>query len=342
MNKVRWGVIGCGQIAFDKAMPAMTKADHAELVAAADVRPERLELVRNRHGDKVRTYMDHKALLASGDVDAVYLGLPNEIHHPFTIEAAQSGKHVLCEKPLSIDAAEAREMIAACQENQVKLMTAYMSRFGDSFREARRILMEERLGKIAMVNASFSFAAYRGYTLDKVGAWRWTGKRGGPLLDAGIYLAFALRELIGSRVARVAADMRYVIAKEFPAPDTVVAWLAFEDGTPGILSTAYSHGDSTFTIHGTEGYLILKNCFAQNPGGSLECRAGSYRLDFETDLSRVDHFENYRREIEHFSKAILQGDAHRPSAQESLEDMLFLDAIEEAAKTGRVITIEYQ
>jgi predicted dehydrogenase len=340
MNRVRWGIIGCGQIAFDRMMPAMTKAENTALVAVADVRPARLELVRENYPSVAR-YSDHKVLLSSDEVEAVYIALPNELHHPVTLEAAAHGKHVLCEKPLAIDAREAREMIEACQNHHVKLMPAYMSRFGDVFTEARRIVQSGRLGWIAMVKANFSFAAWRGYTLDKPGAWRWTGKRGGPLLDAGIYVAFAVREILGSRFARVSAGISSVIARDFPAPDTVVTWFHLEDGTPGVLTTTYSHSDSAFEVLGENGSLTLDKSFAQLPTGQLTCRAGSYNLDYETDISKIDHFENYRREVEHFSEAILNGAEYRPTPQEALEDMLFLDAVEESARTGQIVNLTY-
>lgn len=338
---LRWGVIGCGQIAFDKAMPGIDKADNAELTAVSDLRGERLDMVRERWGSQVQTYSDYRQLLVDGNVDVVYLGLPNELHHPICLDAAAAGKHVLSEKPLSIDAAEAREMIQATESHGVRLMCAYMSSFGDSFRETKRLVQNGTLGQIAMVSASFSFQAYLGYTLDKIGSWRWTGKRGGPLLDAGIYLAFAIRELLGSRVRTVSAHMSSVVAKDFPASDTTMGWFVLENGVPGILSTCYSHGDSTFAIMGTEGKAVVYDCFAQNPGGVLTCRAGGYELDFRSNLDRLDHFNNYWKEIEHYSQAILTGEPHSPSAQDALADMLFLDAIERSARTGQPVEIVY-
>ncbi len=338
---LRWGVIGCGQIAYDKAMPGIKKAQNAELVAVSDVREERLQMVQETWGSQVAAYTDYHDLLQDEQVDVVYLGLPNALHHPITLAAAARQKHILCEKPLCIDAGEAREMIAACEANGVRLMCAYMSRFGDSFRETRRLVANGTLGRIAMVNASFSFAAYRGYTLDKAGSWRWTGKRGGPLLDAGIYLAFAIRELLDARVARVSAQFTTIVAHDFPAPDTTMAWFQLENGVPGILSTCYSHNDSTFAIMGTEGKAVVYDCFAQNPGGRLTCRAGGYELDFTSNLNQLDHFNNYWQEIEQYSHAILTNTAHRPSAQEALADMMFLDAIAESAHTGSVVELSY-
>lgn len=338
---LRWGVIGCGQIACDKAMPGIGKAGNARLVAASDVRAERLALVQETWGSEVAVYADYKQLLQDDRVDVVYLGLPNAMHHPACLDAAAAGKHVLCEKPLSIDAAEARAMIDACQAHGVRLMCAYMSRFGDSFRETKRVIRSGVLGRLAMVNASFSFSAFRGYTLDQIGSWRWTGRRGGPLLDAGIYLAFAIRELLASRVARVSAHMSTVVAHDFPAPDTAMAWFQLENGVPGILSTCYSHNDSAFAIMGTDGKAVVYDCFAQNPGGRLICQAHGYELEFQSDLNRLDHFNNYWKEIEHYSRAILTDAPHAPAAQEAWEDMKFLDAVEESATTGAVVDVAY-
>jgi len=338
---LQWGVIGCGQIAFDKAIPGIAKASNAELAAVSDIRPERLDMVQERWGTGVAVYTDYQELLRSDALDVVYLGLPNAVHLPVCMDAAAQGKHVLSEKPLCIDAQEARTMIAGCEQHGVRLMCAYMSRFGDSFRETKRLVQNGTLGQIAMVNASFSFSAWRGYTLDKIGSWRWTGRRGGPLLDAGIYLAFAIRELLGSRVARVSASMSTVVAKDFPAPDTVTGWFQLENGVPGVISTCYSHDDSAVAVMGTEGKVVVYDCFAQNPGGHLNCRAGGYALDFESDLQRLDHFHNYWKEIEHYSDAILNDTPHPPTAQEALADMIFLDAVEESAVSGLVVELAY-
>ena len=340
MAKVKWGVIGCGQVSVDKTIPAIVSATNAELEAVSDTRPERLQLVR-QHVEDVKTYADSGELLASAGIDAVYVALPNSFHCPVTLEAARRGKHILCEKPLAVEADEARRMIDACRDSGVKLMTAYMARFGDVFTQAKRALENGRLGRITMINANFSYGAHRFYTPDKDGFWRWTGKRAGPLLDAGVYLAFTIRELLGSRPARVSAGIWPVIPHRSEVSDTVVAWFALEDGTPGVMSTTYSHNESSVKIHGEMGSLALSNCFAQTPSGALNLRAGKDHVRFQAGAG-VDHFEHYRREVEHFSDAILNHRDYRPAPEEALADMRFLDAVAESANSGRAVEIDYQ
>jgi D-xylose 1-dehydrogenase (NADP+, D-xylono-1,5-lactone-forming) len=341
MKKVKWGVIDCGQISVDKTIPAIVNATNAQLAAVSDMRPDRLRLVQQQVDD-VQTYAASSELLGSAGIDAVYVALPNSLHCPVTLEAARHGKHILCEKPLALEADEARRMIDACRESGVKLMTAYMARFGDVFTEAKRALESDRLGRITMINANFSYGAHRFYTPDKDGFWRWTGKRAGPLLDAGVYLAFTIRELLNSRPARVSAGIWPVIAHHSEVSDTVVAWFALEDGTPGVMSTTYSHNESSIKIHGETGSLGLSNCFAQTPSGALSLKAGKDHVRFQAGAARVDHFEHYRREVEHFSDAILNHRDYRPAPEEALADMRFLDAVEESAHAGRAVEINYQ
>ena len=184
MTTLKWGVIGCGQIALDKTIPAILKATNSELAAVSDMSRDRLGLVRQTVED-VKTYSDPGDLLTSAAIDAVYVALPNKLHCPITLEAARHRKHVLCEKPLALDAGEARRMINACRDSDVKLMTAYMARFGDVFREAQRALASGCLGRITMINANFSYAAHRSYPPGKLGFWRWTGEGGGGGFGGG-------------------------------------------------------------------------------------------------------------------------------------------------------------
>jgi len=165
---VGWGVIGCGQIACEKTIPGILKSASARLVAAADVRPERLKVVGELEPG-VRPYEDYTGLLDDDEVEAVYVAVPTGVHREVVLDVARARKHILCEKPLAFSASEAREMVAAAASSGVRLMTAYMSRFGDMYRKAATLLREKRLGTITLVNANFSYDAVRWYPPESPG-----------------------------------------------------------------------------------------------------------------------------------------------------------------------------
>jgi predicted dehydrogenase len=319
---VRWGMIGCGQIAVDKMLPAMRSTDNLELVAVADPITARRELTG------VDGYADYHELLADPRVEAVYIALPTGMHLEAVLVAADAKKAILCEKPLGRNVIEVAQMIEAAERNGVRLMTAYMSRFGDVFQEACRAVRAGALGDVTFVYANFSYPALSPYPPGAPGGWRWTDPTGGgPLLDIGVYLAFGLRELLDQPITTVNARAVRTIAPDSTAvPDTNMAWILTERGIPGVLAATFSHRECRITVYGTKGRLDLTDCFAQTPTGRLEIRVGGEMTVTEATAS-LPHFENYRREIEHFSSAILNDSPFQPDPAAVLADTLLLDAL---------------
>src|SRR5438270_7841082 len=123
-----WGILGPGFVATRAILPALQHVSQARALAIGSRNRERVQAVAQQFGIE-RVYNDYQALLDDEDVDAVYIALPNHLHHPWTLRAAEAGKHVLCEKPLALNSAECDEMIAACQRAHVLLMEAVMYRF---------------------------------------------------------------------------------------------------------------------------------------------------------------------------------------------------------------------
>jgi D-xylose 1-dehydrogenase (NADP+, D-xylono-1,5-lactone-forming) len=323
MNKrVRWGVLGCGQIAVDKMIPAMQGAQNVELVAVADPLEERRNLVG------VDGYSSYQALLADERIEAVYIALPTGMHLEAVLAAAKAKKAILCEKPLGQSVSDVVQMLEAAKCNEVKLMTAYMSRFGDIFQQACHTLRSGVIGDMTFVYADFSYPALKSYPLGVPGSWRWTDPiGGGPLLDIGIYLAFGLRELLDQSIPTVNAHALSAVALEGAAvADTNMAWFVTENGIPGVFAATFSHQECCITVYGTKGRLVLTDCFAQRPTGRLELT-----VDGKTSVTEASpnlpHFDNYRREIEHFSEAILTDGEYQPDAEAVLADSVLLDTL---------------
>ena len=333
---IRWGIIGCGQIALDKSLPALLAVPDAQLVAIADPMEERRALARGLIGERsVKEYADYRDLLADPTVDAVYIALPTGMHAPAVLAAAAAKKAILCEKPLGRSAAESRTMIRAAAENDAPLMTAYMSRFGETYQKAAELLAEGAIGQVTFVYANFSYPALGPYPPGAAGGWRWTDPEGGgPLLDIGVYLAFGLRELLKDRIVQVGAFSCDTVAPpEVANQDTTVAWFRTENGIPGAFAATFSHAECRILFYGTEGQMDLSRCFSQRPTGHLICR-GKHNLELVTDVSETrPHYENYRREFAHFTQALLRGVAFQPSPADALTDALLLDALKTGGET---------
>ncbi len=337
---LRWAIIGAGQIALDKTLPALLAVSEASVVGIADRDPERLRLA-GAQAPAATLYADYHPLLADPQVEAVYIGLPTSAHLPAVLAAAKAGKHILCEKPVGNTAAEVRQMAAACAAAKVRIMPAYMSRFGAVFVRAKELLAAGAIGTVVRIDARFSYSAYGDYSPPtSPTAWRWHDPAGGgPLLDVGIYLAFALRELLGEPLAEVSACATQVLAPPAAQRDSLVAWFRSASGVPGTFVTAFTHRDAGITFHGTAGKLEVDDCFRQDANGRLRCTGSGTSEELVVDPAGVSHCLHYQHQIRHFTQALRTGTAHRPSIDEALADMLALDAITVSARTGRPVAI---
>ena len=344
---IRWGVIGCGQIAVDKSLPGLLAAKGAILVAIADpLEPRRalaLDLAAKAGLAEVKAYGDISELLSDPNVDAVYISLPTGMHKEAVIAGANAKKAILCEKPLGNSAVEVREMVRAARENGVPLMTAYMSRFSDIFQKTAQLIRDGAIGKVTFVTAHFSYPCSKYYPPGKPGGWRYTDPQGGgPLLDIGVYLAFGIREMLGERISKVSPLNCDTDAPAGSAvPDTTAAWFVTDKGTPGTFVTTFSHVGLYVDFFGTKGNITVNDCFYQTPGARLECTTDdgkpAFVLDTKSDPN-LAHFDNYRREFEHFSDALLNKTQHHPSEDEVLSDALLLDTLKQNAATLSVPT----
>ncbi|HEY6286352.1 MAG TPA: Gfo/Idh/MocA family oxidoreductase, partial [Ktedonobacteraceae bacterium] len=186
-----WGILGPGFIATRAIIPAIQEVSNSRLLAVASSNEERSREIALRFGIE-RFYSDYQALLDDPDIDVVYIALPNHLHREWTIRAAVAKKHVLCEKPLSMYAAECNEMITACQQANVLLMEAVMYRFHPRMIYLKQMLVARELGDLRFLHAAFSF------NFNAPGNYRAIKQfGGGALLDVGSYCVNAARWLIG-------------------------------------------------------------------------------------------------------------------------------------------------
>jgi xylose dehydrogenase (NAD/NADP) len=221
---LRWGVLGAASIADQALLPALRASRNGELLAIASRDRERATALAARHG-VARVYGTYDELLEDAEVDAVYVPLPNHLHREWALRALAAGKHVLCEKPLAMNSAEATEMAAAARAAGRLLMEAAMYRFQPRMVELAEVLR----GHVRYLHASFAFP------IDAPDNYRMRPEMGGgALLDIGFYVVDLARWLLGEpdRVAAVRrqdrVDMSWTVALGFPDGRQASLFASFE------------------------------------------------------------------------------------------------------------------
>lgn len=317
---VRWGIIGgSARIAHRAVLPGIAASDRAQLVASASgsgVHPEGV-------AQRFDSYDD---LLASADVEAVYVPLPNGLHERWVVAAAAAGKHVLCEKPLAVTADAAERMARACDDAGVVLMEAYMTPFHPRTRLIWRLLEEGRIGRLHHVSAEF------GYPLADRGDHRVDRELGGgSLLDLGIYclepMLLAAGWQVGDPLPQVAARADWIQ----PGADlTTTGWLAFPSGVTGSFITSFDvPGLQTLQLIGSEGILrVERNTYTAEPRDIDIAFAPG---EGEARVLRSDEGAQYQLMVEHFCDVVRgRAELERPPAR-SVALARLVDRIREVA-----------
>lgn len=194
-RKIRWGILSTANIGMAKVIPAIQKSASSEVVAIASRDLGKAEAAAQRLGI-ARAYGSYEALLADPEIDAIYNPLPNHLHVPLTVAATKAGKHVLCEKPIAITAAEA-EGLRDCAPGKI-VLEAFMIRFHPQWRRAREIIRSGELGDIRAITATFSYN-----NTDPANVRNQADIGGGGLLDIGCYPVTTGRFLFESEPERV-------------------------------------------------------------------------------------------------------------------------------------------
>jgi predicted dehydrogenase len=302
MTTLRWGILSTANIATEKVIPGIRAAARCEIVAigsrdAGTARSvaERLEIPRS-HGS-------YEALLADPDVDAVYIPLPNHLHAEWTIAAARAGKHVLCEKPLAVTAADAERMVEACEAAGVRLMEAFMYRHHPSWVAVRDLVASGRIGTLSAVQSWFGF-----YNDDATNIRNIRDYGGGALYDVGCYCVNLSRMLFGGEPTRVEA----AVVRDGPGGVDILTTgiLEFENGIASFGCSIRTETDQRVHVMGTEGRISIGIPFNIPPDRPTEIyltQGGNPPVAPATETFTFPTKDPYAAEAERFAEAILDG-----------------------------------
>jgi predicted dehydrogenase len=302
MTALRWGVLSTADIARRKVIPGIRRADHCEVVAIAS----RQSAVAERVGAELgipRAHGSYEALLADPDVDAVYIPLPNHLHSVWAIAAARAGKHVLCEKPLALRAAEAEEMIAAADQAGVLLMEAFMYRHHPSWLAAVELVRSGRIGTLGAVQTWFSY-----YNDDASNIRNIRAAGGGALYDIGCYAVNLSRLLFDAEPTGVSATMRTDAASGVDVLTSGI--LEFADGISSFTCSIRAEDDQRVDIYGTEGRISIEipfNIPPDRPTRISVTAGGDPPVAPDTEVLTFPMADPYAAEFTAFAAAALGG-----------------------------------
>ncbi|MFK0009947.1 Gfo/Idh/MocA family protein [Paenarthrobacter sp. NPDC090520] len=322
--KVRWGILGGARI-VRKTIPALQATANGEVVGIASRSEVKAKELADKHGIP-QAFGSYEELLASPDIDAVYLPLPNALHHEWILKSLDAGKHVLCEKPLAMNAAECEDIARKADGTGLKVLEGFMYRFHPRFEKLQELLEAGAVGTLTFVHVAHSFDAGGDDNI------RWyAGLGGGALFDTGCYCVNAARMVTGQEPTTVEAFANMREASDDGLIDTSIAGIMRFPGNATVLfDTGVNLERRNFLeITGTEGRLYL-----DNPFGLLDEDSVLEEHHFGQDPVRhhVKGRNHFVRMGEHFADSVLNGTPLRYDLTDAANNARALTALRDAAR----------
>jgi len=333
MSKVKWGVLGVAKIATEKVIPAMQRGALSEIVGIASRDGARAAQAAKGLGIP-KSYGSYEALLADPEIEAIYNPLPNELHVPWTEKALAAGKHVLCEKPVALDAPEAERLIAARNASGKLLAEAFMVRFHPQWIRAREIVRSGGIGEVTAIQTLFAYRLLDG------GNIRNKPPGGGGLYDIGCYAIVTARYIFGAEPIRVVAALD--IDPEFGTDRLASALIEFPGGRHLTFSAGTQlAGAQRVTIAGAAGRVEV-----QIPFNAPIDRPTRIVIDSGVDLvgggAKTEEFpicDQYTLQGDAFSRAIQQGAKLEFPIEDAIANMRVIDACFRSAREGQWVSV---
>lgn len=333
-KKERLGValVGLGYYSTDLLAPALQQTKHCYLAGIVTGTPEKAETWKKKYNipeKNIYNYSNFDQIANNADIDVVYVVLPPSMHREYSIRAANAGKHVWCEKPMAVTAAECQQMIDACKKNKTSLAIGYRLQHEPNTQEYRRIVNNKLLGKVQQVASA---AGYRENRTD-----HWKQKRemgGGVLLDMGVYAIQGARLGAGMEPIAVISAQTSTTRPEIyknGLDETVVARLAFPGGAFADIKTSFGEGLNQLDITCEKGAIKMApyQAYAGNRGSSP---LGEINFPYDVPWQQA-------KQMDDDALAIMQGKPMLVPGEEGLRDIRVVEAIYKSAASGQQVKI---
>ncbi|MBX7102894.1 MAG: Gfo/Idh/MocA family oxidoreductase [Gemmataceae bacterium] len=325
-KQLRWGILGVAKI-NDRLLPAFGDSENNSLVGIASRSADRAKEAARLAGIP-RSFGSYEEMLADPEIEAVYVPLPNHLHDEWTRRAADAGKHVLCEKPLTPDATLAKSLASYCRDRNVCLMDGFMWPHHPRTAMLRQMLDAGRVGDVRRVDATFTFQLSReGSNI------RWQADAGGgSLLDVGCYTVFGIRWAMAAEPVRVFATASYWNGVD----SSLTAILWFQEGRVATMDCGFDLPlRQSLSITGTEGAIRIPQMWLPDEESAFEVydREGACELIACPCRSQIVCM------LDDFADAVQNGRNPLPGADESARTLRVMDAIAQSAREERPVEL---
>lgn len=327
-SKVKWGILGVAKIAVDKVIPAMQQGQWCEITAIASRDKDRAEQAAGELGIP-KAYGSYDALLADPEIEAIYNPLPNHLHVPWSVLAANAGKHVLCEKPLSLTVSEARELIAARDRNKVMMGEAFMVRTHPQWIEAKRLIHSGEIGTIRAIQGAFSY-----FNRDPLNVRNIADIGGGGILDIGCYPITTSRFVLDAEPARVFGVLDW--DPDFKTDRLASAILDFGDVQSSFVCGTQHVAYQRMHFFGTEGRVEIEIPFNAPPDRPCRIFVAHGNL-FGEDIEMIEMpvCDQYTLQGDIFSRCIQEEMDPPVTLEDAVGNMAVIEALFRSSRSGK-------
>ncbi len=336
-TRVGYAVLGLGRLSLEEILPAFASCKHSRVTALISGDDDKAKTVAAQYGIRhTYSYTSMDQIRGNPDIQAVYIVTPNATHREYTERAAALGKHVLCEKPMTISASEAQKMIDSCERAHVQLMVAYRIQYEHNNRYLQETMRSGRLGTVRTIHAV--------NVQNQSAPDQWRQIRalsgGGSLPDIGLYCLNTVRALAGEEPVEITAlthspanDPRFRQVE-----DLVNFTLRFPSGVVAACTSCYSaHKHSDLQVMGSDAVAHMANAFNYD-GQKLTVSRREGIAEAASEYTQ-NPSKQFALEIDHFSECIVTGKKPRTGGPEGLQDQKLMTAIYEAASSGRPVQL---
>jgi predicted dehydrogenase len=317
MKKIRWGILSTATIAKEDVIPAMQKGAHSEIIAIASREIEKAWQVAERFNIS-KAYGSYEELLADPEIDAVYIPLPNHLHVPWSIKALAAGKHVLCEKPISLSSNEGQELVNfAKTKPHLKLMEAFMYRIHPQWQRAKQLVDKGEIGELRTIQSFFSFYDDSPKNIVNINEFG-----GGCLLDIGCYNISLSRFIFDAEPKRVCGIVE--LDANFKVDRLVSGLLDFGKGTSTFTCSTQLANYQRVNIFGAKGKIEI-----EIPFNAPSDKPTKIWLQDENQCDEIilDICNQYTMQGDLFSLAIINDTEVPTPIQDAVENMKVLEKI---------------